>query len=166
MTAHHRMSNATSTFRHACTRFATFSESNLKTEVLSIQMSGEKMINSKIARPFHKSTFLLLLMALLFALGCGSAPTVIVVLTPTWTFTASPTAGPTQTQVPPSPTPTPTPFVPRAVLKIFVQSPLSGGQASAGTDILRGAELAVLQLSDSLAEQGYKVELASYDDQN
>ena len=124
------------------------------------------MVNSKITRPIHKSTFLLLLMTLLFAFGCGSAPTVIVVLTPTWTSTASPTAGPTQTQVPPSLTPTPTPFVPRAVLKIFVQSPLSGGQANAGTDILRGAELAVLQLSDSLVEQGYKVELASYDDQN
>jgi branched-chain amino acid transport system substrate-binding protein len=43
---------------------------------------------------------------------------------------------------------------------------LSGGQANAGMDILRGAELAVLQFSDSLAEHGYKVELVSYDDQN
>ena len=124
------------------------------------------MINSNIARPIRKSTFLLLLTALLFAFGCGSAPTVIIVLTPTWTAAASPTAGPTQTQVPPSPNATPTPFVPRGVIKIFVQSPLSGGQANAGTDILRGAELAVLQLSDSLAEQGYKVELAAFDDQN
>ena len=124
------------------------------------------MLNSKIVQPIHKSTFLLLLMALLFALGCGSAPQIIVVLTPTWTFTTSPTAGPTQTQVPPSPTPTPTPFVPRAVIKIFVQSPLSGGQANAGTDILRGAELAVLQLGGPFVENGYKVELAAYDDQN
>jgi ABC-type branched-subunit amino acid transport system substrate-binding protein len=56
--------------------------------------------------------------------------------------------------------------VPRAVIKIFVQSPLTGGQANAGTDILRGAELAVLQMGGPFAENGYKVELASYDDQN
>jgi branched-chain amino acid transport system substrate-binding protein len=124
------------------------------------------MVHSKIARPIHKPGFLLLLISLLFAFGCGSAPIVIVVLTPTATFTPSPTAGPTQTQAPPSATPTPTSFAPRAVIKIFVQSPLSGGQANAGTDILRGAELAVLQLGGPLMENGYKVELVSYDDQN
>lgn len=127
------------------------------------------MINSKIARPLRKSAFLLLLMILLFAVGCGSAETVIIVLTPTWTFTPSPIPSPTQTQVPPSP-PSPalthTPFVPRAVIKIFVQSPLSGGQANFGTDILRGAELAVQQLGGPFVENGYQVELASYDDQN
>ena len=124
------------------------------------------MNNSKIAQLIRKSALLLLPMLLLFAFGCGPAPTAIIVLTPTQTFTPSPTAAPTQTQVPPSPHPTNTPFVPRAVLRIFVQSPLSGGQAKFGTDILRGAELAVLHLGGPLMENGYKVELMSYDDQN
>ena len=130
------------------------------------------MINARIARQIRKSAFLLSLIILPLAVGCGSAPITVVVLTPTarQTFTPLPTASATQTQVPPSPTPTQTPshtpFVPRAVIKIFVQSPLSGGQAKFGTDIWRGADLAVQQLSGPFVENGYKVELAAYDDQN
>ena len=130
------------------------------------------MINSKIARSIRKSAFLLSLIILPLAVSCGSVPITIVVLTPTakQTFTTSPTASATQTQVAPSPTPIHTPshapFVPRAVIKIFVQSPLSGGQAKFGTDIWRGADLAVQQLSGPFVENGYKVELAAYDDQN
>ncbi|MDL1912574.1 branched-chain amino acid ABC transporter substrate-binding protein [Chloroflexi bacterium CFX6] len=57
-------------------------------------------------------------------------------------------------------------FVPKATIKIASQSPLSVQLADVGTDIMRGAELAVGQLADPLMELGYKVELAPYDDRN
>lgn len=50
-------------------------------------------------------------------------------------------------------------------IKIATQSPLSGDQSIVGVDIRRGAELALEQLGGPLAEMGFKVELAPYDDQ-
>ena len=77
--------------------------------------------------------------------------------------TATPTTQPTETLVP---TETPTPFVPKATIKIASHSPLSGDQANFGTDIMRGAELAIRQLAGPLMSLGYKIELLPYDDQN
>ena len=51
------------------------------------------------------------------------------------------------------------------VIKIATQSPLSGDQSAIGVDIKRGAELALEQLSGPLTTMGFKVELASFDDQ-
>jgi branched-chain amino acid transport system substrate-binding protein len=56
--------------------------------------------------------------------------------------------------------------VPKATIKIASQSPLSVQYADLGTDIMRGAELAVRQLADPLMGLGYKAELVPYDDQN
>lgn len=50
-------------------------------------------------------------------------------------------------------------------IKIATQSPLSGDQSVVGVDIKRGAELALEQLGGPLAEMGFKVALAPYDDQ-
>jgi branched-chain amino acid transport system substrate-binding protein len=50
-------------------------------------------------------------------------------------------------------------------IKIATQSPLSGDQSVVGVDIKRGAELALEQLGGPLADMGFKVELAPYDDQ-
>jgi branched-chain amino acid transport system substrate-binding protein len=50
-------------------------------------------------------------------------------------------------------------------IKIATQSPLSGDQSAVGVDIKRGAELALEQLSGPLAQMGFKVELAPFDDQ-
>ena len=50
-------------------------------------------------------------------------------------------------------------------IKIATQSPLSGDQSVVGVDIKRGAELALEQLGGPLAEMGFKVELAPFDDQ-
>jgi branched-chain amino acid transport system substrate-binding protein len=50
-------------------------------------------------------------------------------------------------------------------IKIASQSPLSGGQSGVGVDIKNGAALALEQLGGPLAEMGYKVELAPFDDQ-
>jgi branched-chain amino acid transport system substrate-binding protein len=126
------------------------------------------MIDVKVIVWIRKSAFLLSQMILLFAFGCGPAPTTeIAIVSPTATRsptpTRIPTAQPTETQ---TPIPTSTSFVPRAVIKIFSHSPLSGNRDNYGQDILRGAELAVQQLSGPLNEYSYKVELAPYDDQN
>ncbi|HJR78434.1 MAG TPA: ABC transporter substrate-binding protein [Anaerolineales bacterium] len=89
----------------------------------------------------------------------ASAPTATEVL-------ETPTSTPPQetpTSVPP---PTSSPFVPKAVIKIASHGPLSGNQAIFGTDMLRGAQLAVTQLAGPLAEKGYKLELVSYNDGN
>jgi branched-chain amino acid transport system substrate-binding protein len=51
------------------------------------------------------------------------------------------------------------------VIKIASQSPLSGPQASLGTGIRNGVELAIEQLSGPLSEMGYSVEFVPYDDQ-
>ncbi len=50
-------------------------------------------------------------------------------------------------------------------IKIATQSPLSGDQSVIGVDIKRGAELALEQLSGPLADMGFKVDLAPFDDQ-
>jgi len=125
------------------------------------------MINAKIARRIRKSAFLLSLLILIFAFGCGPAPTSPIIIIPTSTLTPSPTTQTTETQIPtPSLSVTLTPFVPRGIIKIFSQSPLSGDQAVFGKDILQGAELAVLQLGGALSEQGYQIGLLRYDDGN
>jgi branched-chain amino acid transport system substrate-binding protein len=143
------------------------SRDHFQREETSDLATGEKMINAKIIVWIRKSTFLLWLITLIFAFGCGPAATEIVIVFPTATGsptpTPSPTAQPTETQIP---TPTLTPFVPKAIIKIFTQSPLSGNRADYGQDILHGAELAVQQLSSPLSEDGYKVQLVPYDDQN
>ena len=114
------------------------------------------------------SVVLLFLISLVFSLtGCTSASTEapetpsITPVVPTASQT--PTIVPTETQ---SPTDTPIPFVPRATIKIASHSPLSGDQALVGTDIMRGAELAINQLADPLRELGYKVELVRHNDRN
>ena len=50
-------------------------------------------------------------------------------------------------------------------IKIATQSPLSGDNSLVGVDIKRGAELALEQLGKPLADMGFKVELAPFDDQ-
>lgn len=50
-------------------------------------------------------------------------------------------------------------------IKIATQSPLSGDQSVVGVDIKRGAELALEQLGKPLADMGFKVDLAPFDDQ-
>lgn len=50
-------------------------------------------------------------------------------------------------------------------IKIATQSPLSGDQSVVGVDIKRGAELALEQLGKPLADMGFKIELAPFDDQ-
>lgn len=50
-------------------------------------------------------------------------------------------------------------------IKIASQSPLSGDQSAVGVDIKRGAELALEQVGKPLADMGFKVELAPFDDQ-
>ncbi|WP_299756321.1 branched-chain amino acid ABC transporter substrate-binding protein [uncultured Chloroflexus sp.] len=83
---------------------------------------------------------------------------------------AQPTPTPqpaTQATAAPAPTEAmqPTTAAPTQVIKIATQSPLSGGQAALGTGMKNAAELAVQQLSGPLAELGFKVELAPFDDQ-
>lgn len=50
-------------------------------------------------------------------------------------------------------------------IKVATQSPLSGAISVIGSDIKGGAQLAVEQLNGPLTRMGYKVELASFDDQ-
>jgi branched-chain amino acid transport system substrate-binding protein len=76
---------------------------------------------------------------------------------PTATSTIQPTRTSTVTAIP---------FVPKAVIKIASHSPLSGNQSVFGVDMMRGAQLAVEQLAGPLKEQGYKIELAPYNDRN
>jgi len=54
---------------------------------------------------------------------------------------------------------------PAKSIKIATQSPLSGDQSAVGVDIKRGAEMALEQLGKPLADLGFKVELAPFDDQ-
>ncbi len=121
----------------------------------------------KLERFFHrKPVILLLLITLFFALiGCAPATTDTPATPAATVFppTVTPTIPPTATSIP---TDTPTPFIPKATIKIASHSPLSGDQAVMGTDIMRGAELAISQLADPLRESGYKLELVTYDDQN
>lgn len=120
------------------------------------------------SKPSHlHSVVSLLLIVLLGVTGCAPAR-VEASVTPTSTI-AMPTASRTPTIVPTEtliPTETVTPFVPKAIIKIASQSPLSGDLAVGGTDIMRGAELAIRHLADPLMGLGYAIELAPYDDQN
>jgi branched-chain amino acid transport system substrate-binding protein len=50
-------------------------------------------------------------------------------------------------------------------IKIATQSPLSGGLSGVGVDIKNGAALALEQLGGPLADMGFKVEIAPFDDQ-
>jgi branched-chain amino acid transport system substrate-binding protein len=122
------------------------------------------MINSKTPPWLRKSAFLLLQLILILVYGCGLQPTEIVIVFPTARIapTAIAQEQPTATQSPQSPAaPTLTPFVPKAVFKIFIHGPLSDDQ-----EMLRGAKLAVQQLSGPLNEHSYQVELVPYDDQD
>jgi branched-chain amino acid transport system substrate-binding protein len=119
----------------------------------------------------RKSVLLFLHIFLILSFGCGPAPTPILIDLPTATSPVQvpPTQSPTtevEVVTPLAPGITSTPVVPTAVIKIFSHVPLSGEQASFGQDILHGTELAVQQLSGSLGEYGFKIELVSYDDQN
>jgi branched-chain amino acid transport system substrate-binding protein len=121
-------------------------------------------MNTTIIPWLRRTVFFLSQIVLIFAFGCGPRPTPIVIIFPTATNTATeaPVVLPTET---PTPAVTATPFVPKAVIRIFAHLPLSGDGIAAGTDMLRGAELAVQQLSGPLNAQGFQVELIPYDDQ-
>jgi branched-chain amino acid transport system substrate-binding protein len=107
---------------------------------------------------------ILLIIQVLALISCTPAPATFETLpTPSATVILD-TAIPTQ--LPETPTLTATPFVPKAVIKIVSQSPLSGNQGIFGKDIMRGAQLAVQQLSGPLEELGYGIELVPYDDRN
>lgn len=114
-----------------------------------------------------KSIVMLFIILVLGLTSCAPAPTAVTAatsVTPVMpTPSRTPTIRPTETLIP---TDTSTPFVPKATLKIASQSPLSGDLSNLGTDMMRGAELAVRQLADPLMELGYKAEFAPYDDQN
>jgi branched-chain amino acid transport system substrate-binding protein len=114
---------------------------------------------------------LVLILTLILMAGCSAEPTPAPASPAESAMTSSPvpaTATFTPSPLPPTETPTPSPtsFVPRATIKIASQSPLSVQFADMGTDIMRGAELAVGQLTDPLMGLGYAVELVPYDDQN
>lgn len=126
-----------------------------------------------IQKKLHRNSLasLLIVLQILTVTGCGSVATEVIAA-PSATaaqYTSSPNKPPTSTPSPtgtPIPTETPTPFVPKATIKVASHSPLSVQFADFGTDVMRGAGLAVKQLSDPLMELGYKMELVSYDDQN
>src|SRR5215207_2390345 len=136
---------------------------------LTSSLTGaEKMIDARIVLWMRKFALLLSQIILIFTFGCGPRPTPIIITLSTATgspsaITQAPATQLAETQ---APTFTLTPFAPRAVIKIFSHVPLSGEQAVFGKDILRGAELAVQQLSAPLHELSYQVELVPYDDQN
>ncbi len=112
-----------------------------------------------------RRTALILLIVLMAS--CTAEPAIVPTASPVPTMTSSPIP-PTAT-ITPSPLPptmTDTPFVPKATIKIASQSPLSVQYADLGTDVMRGADLAVEQLADPLMELGYALELTPYDDQN
>jgi branched-chain amino acid transport system substrate-binding protein len=140
-------------------------------EFSSWLMRGKKMINAKMLLRICKPAFFLWQMLLLLAFGCGPAPTPLVMIIDTSSPTPTIEASATQTSLPTStatsiPTFTLTPFVPKAVIKIVIHGPLSGDKSDFGQDLMRGAQLAIQQLSGPLNELNYKVELATYDDQN
>lgn len=114
------------------------------------------------------SNIIIVLVCMLFLSACTPAVITPERQAPVSTATVvlpatTPTLLPTETPVA---TDTTIPFVPKAIIKIASQSPLSGDQALIGTDIMRGAELAVRQLTDPLMKLGYGVELVPYNDQN
>lgn len=142
------------------------SESDPESEVVNTYMSGKKIVNPEFSRQIRMPAFLLWLVILIFAFGCEPASTSSASVISTMTF-APPTIEPTETPIPtPTPSVTFTAPAPKGLIKIFSQSPLSGDLAFFGTDILRGVQLAVLQLGGPLSEQGYRAGLVPYDDRN
>jgi len=125
------------------------------------------MNTKKAFRKNRNQVISILLITLMFgATSCAPSTRAVPSPTasaPTATRTPAPTKFPTNTPVP---TATLTPFVPKATIKIFNQGPLSGEYASDGYDYLHAVELAIEQLSGPLTDLGYKIELASYDDEN
>lgn len=110
----------------------------------------------------------IILVCILILGACTSAVGTPETPTPAPTVTGVPptvtlTRVPTETRIP---TQTSTPFVPKATIKIASHSPLTGQYSDMGTDVMRGAELAIKQLADSLIVLGYRIELTPYDDQN
>jgi len=106
----------------------------------------------------------LLIIQLLALIGCTPAPATFETLpTPAGTVVLETTI---PTELPETPTLSATPFVPKAVIKIVSHGPLSGNQGIFGKDMMRGAQLAVQQLSGPLVELGYQIELLPYDDRN
>ncbi|HEX6269034.1 MAG TPA: branched-chain amino acid ABC transporter substrate-binding protein, partial [Anaerolineales bacterium] len=124
-------------------------------------MVTSRLTNRRLLIP-HLALALLLLIV-----GCASPPATIEpipALSATGALeTATPLAQQEATLAPP---PTSTSFVPKAVIKIASHSSLSGNQGTFGTDMLRGAQLAVYQMAGPLAELGYRVELVPYNDEN
>src|SRR5688572_5935077 len=107
---------------------------------------------------------ILLIIQVLALIGCTPVPATFETLPPPSATVVLETAVPTQLAE--TPTITTTPFVPKAVIKIASHSSLSGNPGVFGTDMLRGAQLAVQQLAGPLAELGYHIELVPYDDRN
>src|SRR6266498_2165128 len=94
-----------------------------------------------IALRIRKFAAPVLLMILIMSLiGCAPVPTEVPETLSPIPFTATPNTPPTENLIPLS---TGTPFVPKAIIKIAVHVPLSGGQAIHGTDILHASDLAV-----------------------
>ena len=134
-------------------------------ESLPFYERGEKIINTRVILRVRKSALpVLLIIQVLAWIGCTPAPATLETLPTPLAPTVLDTAIPTQ--LPETPTLTATPFVPRAVIKIVSHSPLSGNQGIFGTDMMRGAQFAVQQLSGPLGELGYQIELVPYDDRN
>lgn len=128
------------------------------------------MKHSKFLHLFSPVLVLSILLTLVSA-ACGAVVAKPPVVPSATVFVPDPTSTspPTETHIPTEttvPTDTATPFVPKATVKIFSLSPLTGEFAASGTDIMRAAELAVKQLAEPLMELGYKVELVPYDDQS
>jgi len=104
----------------------------------------------------------MLIIQVLALIGCTPVPATFETLpSPSATVVIDPAI---PTQLAETPTITATTFVPKAVIKIASHSPLSGNQSIFGTDLMRGAQLAVEQLAGPLAELGYQIELVPYDD--
>ena len=123
----------------------------------------------KISKLSYHPAVSLILVGLVFAGSCAPAPATVQVDMTSSATSVVPTASQTPTLLPMAtlvPTETATPFVPKATIKIASQSPLSGDQALIGTDIMRGAELAVKQLANPLMGLGYQIELVPFDDEN
>jgi len=125
------------------------------------------MIIAHILQQIRRPALFLSQVILLLAFGCGPAPTEIVIIFPTAHSASTPTMElPPAATLVPTGVPTEPSFIPRAVIKIASYAPLSGDKSAIGQDMMRGAQLAVQQLSGPLNEFSYKVELVSYDDQN
>ncbi len=105
-----------------------------------------------------QAALLFFLFAIIFP-ACAPAPTPTPSATPT-------AARPAPTVATPSARGTPTVLLPsKDVIKIATASPLSGEQTLLGEGIKFGAQLAVKQLSQSLTDLGFKIQVVPFDDQ-